>query len=87
MQVEMAEPLTPSAGKAELAVDENPIAAPVEQVGKNVGDGDDADLAHALQIAPRAAIEQQRQRAPVEDAQIAAAGPATDGMTPKRVKP
>ena len=72
--VEIAEPLTPSAGEPQLAVDQHPVAEPVEQVGDDVGEGNDAHLAHSLQVAARAAVEQQRQRAPVEDAQVGAGG-------------
>ena len=57
-------------GHSEFAVDQHPVAEPVEQIGPDVGDGNDAHIAHPLQVAARPAIEQQRQRAPVENAQV-----------------
>ena len=55
-------------GKAQLAIDEHPVAEPIDQVGGDQGESDRPDLPYALQIAPESDVYQQRQRAPVKEA-------------------
>jgi glutathione peroxidase len=57
-------------GKTQFAVDEHPVEEPVDEIGPDIGRRDDVDLAHALQITAGCAVEQQRQRAPQQDAKI-----------------
>ena len=58
----------------QLAVDQHPVQEPVHQVRRHIRHGNHAHLAHALQIPPRRAIEQQRQRAPQEPPGVRATG-------------
>ena len=76
--MESAEPRTPRAGEAEVAVDEDPVEGEVDEVGGDEGEGDGADLAYSLKIAAESAIDQQGEGAPVEDADIGA-GEGGDG--------
>jgi hypothetical protein len=58
-------------GQAESAVDERPVGGGIQQVGGDEGEGDRRHDVHPLQVAPHRGVEQQRQRAPQHDAEVA----------------
>jgi hypothetical protein len=60
------------ARKAELAIDEDPVAKPVEEIGNDKGDENDVDLAYALKVSACSGVQKQRQRPECKDAEIAA---------------
>src|SRR5215469_3245773 len=64
-------PADTKSGKAELAIDQNPVAEPVEQVGEHERDSDDADLSYPLKVPAGRCVEEQRKSAEREDEEIA----------------
>jgi hypothetical protein len=62
--------LQPHGRQPEMAVDERPVPSPVDEVGRDECEGDGTHAADTLQIAAESGIDEQRQRAQVEDVQI-----------------
>ena len=62
--VAQPDPATPSAGDAQVAVDEDPVANGVDQVGADEGEHHRLDEPHALQVTAEGRIDEQRHRAP-----------------------
>jgi len=60
---------------AELSINQNPVAEPVHKVCDQQRNRDDPHLGDALQIAPRRPVEQQRERAEIQNSQIPAGQP------------
>src|SRR5271154_6323528 len=57
-------------GESEMAVNEGPIPCPVNEVCGDEREGDGTDTLHSLQVAAERCVQQQRERAPVEHAQV-----------------
>ena len=57
--------------QAQLTVDERPVGGGIQQVGGDEREGDWGDDVHPLQVAADRGVEQQRQRAPDHDPEIA----------------
>ena len=69
--VAQAAPGTPSAGMPSIAVDQQPVGGGVDQVGGDQREGHRDHGVDALQVAAQRRVEQQRQRAPDDDAEVA----------------
>src|SRR5579883_3341861 len=70
-------------GTAKMAVDERPLPCPVDEIGRDEREGDGLDPLDSLKVTAKAGIQQQRQRAPVEDAKVVGAWPGNSGIDAK----
>ncbi len=64
--VDQPEPTAPIGGRSPVAVDENPVAEGVDDVGGDERESDDAHHVHGLQAAAHGEIEQQGKEADSE---------------------
>ena len=62
--------LQPHGGETEMAVDERPVPSPVDEIGGDECEGDGAHAANALQITAEGGVDEQRQRAEIENVQV-----------------